>query len=92
MGIILSFAIPSVAKIIEDSKEKSFQNQLKFIEKAGEQYLLQNETELEWEEHPSNPEGKIAIIPLGRLQTEGSIQSPINNPKGGIFDPDETKF
>lgn len=54
--------------------------------------MLQNETELEWEEHPSNPEGKIAIIPLGRLQTEGSIQSPINNPKGGIFDPDETKI
>ena len=42
LGIILAIAIPSVALIIERSKEKSWENQQKLILQAAEKYIAMN--------------------------------------------------
>ena len=74
LGIILAIAIPSVALIIERSKEKSWENQQKLILQAAEKYIAMNPDK-------SPREGETIKITLENLIDVNLIEENIRNPK-----------
>jgi prepilin-type N-terminal cleavage/methylation domain-containing protein len=79
LAIILTIAVPNIIKIINNSKEKSYESQLELIKDATKKYII------------SNPElqpldGTSIDIYLKDLQDEGMLPNPLKNPKGGDFD------
>ncbi len=80
LGIILTIAIPRIGNIIENSKQASYDIQIKGIEDTVAKYLVLYRHDIDWVDN-------TADIYLYDLQVANLIAEPIRNPKtGDLFD------
>ncbi len=76
--ILLIIGVPAILRVINESKENTYQSQKDLMLSAAEKYVVQNEEKILWIDN-------VTYIYLKELQNEGFINRPVKNPKGGIF-------
>lgn len=87
IGVLSLLIVPVAIGIIEDSKNKAYDMQLKNIENAARGYIAEKSTAISELENT----GGTYTITLGFLIEEGYIDEPITNPKTNInFNYDTT--
>ena len=77
LSIILLLTLPAVDKIIKNSKERAYQEQVTSISKAASDWALSNSSLL------PDEDGNSITIYLSELKLSGSIAIDIKNPKTG---------
>ncbi len=76
LGIIALVAVPTVNSVIKDSKEKSYNNQIKTIEDTARTYMSKYSTKL-----PSQVDDSSVCITVEDLKKEGLLSNDdIMNP------------
>lgn len=87
IGVLSLLIVPVAIGIIEDSKNKAYDMQLKNIENAARGYIAEKSTAISELENT----GGTYTITLGFLIEEGYIDEPITNPKTNLnFNYDTT--
>src|SRR5574344_2706545 len=86
LGVILTITLPTVDKIIKNSKETAYNTQIASITKAASDWALQNTKLL-----PDN-DGESIVIYLGTLKQNGSVSVNIENPKTGAVMSNSTSI
>ena len=76
LAIILIIAVPGVLGIIQQSKEKSQQQQREMIEEAGRLYVT-TDPDVVW----TGQETKMTVVTLDMLQSSGYLDKKIVDPK-----------
>ncbi len=87
LGIIALIAVPTVNTIINDSKDKAYNEQVKLIEDSAKTYMSRNSLEL-----PAQTVNATKCVSVSKLQTEGFLANKsIENPKyrSGSTDSEE---
>ena len=75
LGLIALIAVPTVNSIINDSKEKAYNNQIKTIENTARTYMTNHPSELP-------KAGDVKCITTEKLKQEGLLsKEKIQNPK-----------
>ena len=70
LGIIATITVPTVNSIIKDSKEKSYNSQIKMIEDTARTYMSKHSLEL-----PSQSSGSSACITVEKLKKDGLLSN-----------------
>lgn len=87
LGIIALIAVPTVNTVINNSKDKAYDEQITLIRNAAKNYMSRNSMEL-----PSQTSGSSKCVSIQTLKNEGYLANKsIENPKyrSGSTDPDE---
>ncbi len=85
VAIILVIAIPRVLKAIEKVKDSAYESQIELILDTVDNYIVLYNREL------TITENEI-VITLRDLHEKNMLPNPLTNPRGGIFDRDNTKI
>lgn len=85
LSIILLIAVPNVLNLINKSKDDVYEKQKELIMVAAKKYVELYSGKIIWINNGVE-------ISLNQLQEKGLLSETLNNPKGGIFDPVETKI
>lgn len=85
LSIILLIAVPNVLNLINKSKDDVYEKQKELIMVAAKKYVELYSGKIVWINNGVE-------ISLNQLQEKGLLSEPLNNPKGGIFDSEETKI
>ncbi len=87
LGIIAVITVPTVNTIIRDSKEKSYNNQIKLIEDTARTYMSNHSLEL-----PSQTIGSRTCVTVEQLKKDGLLSNEdIINPNYKKNSDDETE-
>lgn len=81
LGLIILVAYPSVLKVLNDSKERAYESQIKLVEKAAKEWGVENVTSL-----PDKCDGTLNIE-LSDLINDGYINGTVINGKEVIENP-----
>lgn len=79
LAIILIIAVPGVLGIINKTKQKGYESQLKMIRDAAKNYVTAESTKIIWEDQSDG--SKQAIITLQVLQSNGYLDKKIIDPR-----------
>lgn len=85
LSIILLIAVPNVLNLINKSKDDVYEKQKELIIVGAKKYVELYSGKIIWINNGVE-------ISLNQLQEKGLLSETLNNPKGGIFDPVETKI
>lgn len=78
LGIIATIGIMSVSNVIDTSKESTYQEQVRVIEKAAQEWAIENTNEL-----PEMVEGNYTSVTVETLSQQGYLRNIPKDPRTG---------
>ena len=79
LAIVLIIAVPGVLGIINKTKQKGYESQLKMIKEAAKNYMTSESNKVEWETQSDG--SKSATITLTVLQDNGYLDKKLIDPR-----------
>ena len=85
LALLALLITPVISKTIKNNKQKSYNDQIKIIEKADKDYTIKNTDVLP-------EEGTITYITLGEIKRSGVLQEEVRNPMTKELFPDDLQI